>query len=93
MAGEYRSLEVLAQLPEELAERIRNGELRIALTSKPIQGAVMRPDLIKSLAKALEPCSEKHYLGLLNGSMVPVEIPSTPPVKPSWASGELFFNS
>ena len=92
MAGEYRSVEVLAQLPEELAERISKGELRIALTSTPIQGAVMRPDLIESLAEAFRKVSMRYYLGLINGDMIPVEIPAMAAPK-VWGSGELFFNS
>ena len=92
MAGEYRSVEVLAQLPEELAERISKGELRIALTSTPIQGAVERPALIESLAAAFSKVSMKYHLGLINGDMIPVEIPAMEAPK-VWGSGELFFNS
>ncbi len=91
MAGEYKSVEVLAQLPEELAERIRNGELRIALTHTPITGATRRPDLIESLSKALEHLSPKHSIGLLNGDMIPIEIPTR--TEKVWRSGELFFNN
>ena len=52
MAGEYRTEEVLKQLPAELAGMIRTGGLRIALAGQPMVGVVRRPDLKNRLAAA-----------------------------------------
>lgn len=52
MAGEYRAEEVLKQLPEDIAQTIRTGGLRIALTARPMTGVVRRPDLREQLAAA-----------------------------------------
>lgn len=93
MAGEYRTEEVLKQLPAELAGMIRTGGLRIALTGQPMVGVVRRPDLKDRLAAAYGaiPGMDKYAKGLSDGSMVPVvEMNAGDRV---WGPGELFFKS
>lgn len=94
MAGEYRKPEVLEKLPEDIAEAIRTGGLRIALASQPMTGVVPRPDLSERLAAAYGAIAgmEKYARGLADGSMVPVGVPRGGGSK-TWAPGELFFKS
>lgn len=74
MAGEYRKPEVLEKLPEDIAEAIRTGGLRIALASQPMTGVVPHPDLSERLAAAYGAIAgmQKYVRGLADGSMVPV---------------------
>ena len=93
MAGEYRTDDVLKQLPDDIAGMIRTGGLRIALVAQPMAGVVRRPDLSDGLAKAYAgvPGMERYAEGLRDGSMVPVvEMKAGNRV---WAPGELFFKS
>ena len=93
MAGEYRTEEVLKQLPAELARMIRTGGLRIARAGQPMVGVVRRPDLKDRLAAAYGaiPGMDKYAKGLSDGSMVPVvEMNAGDRV---WGPGELFFKS
>ena len=93
MAGEYRTEEVLKQLPEDIAGLIRTGGLRIAMAAQPMVGVVRRLDLKDRLAAAYSsiPGMDKYAHGLFDGSMVPVvEMKAGNRV---WAPGELFFKS
>ena len=93
MAGEYRSAEVLKKMPASLADPIRSGRLRIALTSEPAVGvrkdAAIAGKLADALAKAGAP--PRYAKGLRNGSMVPVWVPEGP--DRYWRPGELFLTS
>ena len=92
MAGEYRKPEVLEKLPESIATPIREGKIRIALTSQPMAGVSRRPDLVASMAAAYKNAGQMKYAtGLSNGSMVPVEVHQGS--DRYWAPGELFFRS
>ena len=93
MAGEYRADEVLKQLPEDIAQAIRTGGLRIALAAQPMAGVVRRPDLRERLAAAYARIAGmgKYAKGLLDSSMVPVV--ETGGGDRVWAPGELFFKS
>ena len=93
MAGEYRTEEVLSQLPSDIAQAIRTGGLRIALAARPMTGVVRRPDLRERLAAAYARIAglDKYAQGLLGGSMVPVV--ETGGSDRVWAPGELFFKS
>lgn len=97
MAGEYRLPEVLARMNPALAEPIRKGDLRIALTSVPIVGHVCRSDLTEALAAEYERIGETKYSnGLRNGSMIPIAINHTllrMDGQRQYGSGELFFKS
>ena len=93
MAGEYRTEDVLNQLPADLAGMIRTGGLRIALTAQPMTGVVRRPDLTDLLSKAYAgiPGMARYAEGLKKGGMVPVvEIAGG---DRHWAPGELFMRS
>ena len=93
MAREYRTEEVLKQLPVELAGMIRTGGLRIALAGQPMVRVVRRPDLKDRLIEAYAgiPGMERYAAGLKDGRMVPVvEMGGGDRV---WAPGELFFKS
>ena len=93
MAGEYRTEEVMKQLPADLAGMIRTGGLRIALAGQPMAGVVRRPDLKDRLVHAYAgiPGAEKYAKGLTEGSMVPVvEVQAG---NRHWAPGELFMKS
>jgi hypothetical protein len=94
MAGEYRAGEVLKQLPEDIAQAIRTGGLRIALEAQPMAGVVLRPDLCERLAAAYRPIPgmAKYANGLMDGSMVPVVALDAAGDR-IWAPGELFFKS
>lgn len=94
MAGEYRTEEVLSQLPDDIAQAIRTGGLRIALTAQPMAGVVRRPDLRERLATAYGAIAgmEKYARGLADGSMVPVVALDAGGDR-IWAPGELFFKS
>ena len=93
MAGEYRTEEVLKQLPTDLAGMIRTGGLSIALAGQPMAGVVRRPDLRERLAEAYGaiPGAGKYAAGLRDGSMVPVV--ETQGGDRHWAPGELFMRS
>lgn len=93
MAGEYRTGEVLSQLPDDIAQAIRTGGLRIALTAQPMAGVARRPDLRERMATAYGAIAgmEKYARGLADGSMVPVGVPREG--GKTWAPGELFFKS
>lgn len=93
MAGEYRTEDVLNQLPAELAGMIRTGGLRIALAGQPMAGVVRRPDLKDRLIEAYAgiPGMDKYAQGLSNASMVPVV--ETAGGDRVWAPGELFMRS
>ena len=93
MAGEYRTEEVLKQLPADVAAMIRTGGLRIALAARPMSGVVQRPDLKGRLIEAYAdiPGMGKYAKGLSDGSMVPVG--ETGGSDWVWAPGELFFKS
>lgn len=93
MAGEYRTEEVLKQLPADLAGMIRTGGLRIALTGQPMVGVVRRPDLREKLAEAYGAIAGagKYATGLRDGSMVPVV--ENAGGDRHWAPGELFMRS
>ena len=103
MAGEYRQESVLAELPAELAQPIRDGEIRIALTHTAVHGAVKREDLNERYAAAYEASSQPKYArGLRDGSMIVIVI--TAQLRPEhggdpeaaakvWAPGELFLKS
>ena len=90
MAGEYRTEEVLRQLPDDIAGAIRDGSLRIAIAAQPMTGVVPRPDLSERLAAAYGAIAgmEKY----VDGSLVPVGVPRDGGGK-TWAPGELFFRS
>ncbi len=93
MAGEYRTEDVIKQLPADSAGMIRTGGLRIALTGQPKVGVVRRPDLKDRLVQAYAgiPGMEKYAQGLTNGGMVPVvEVQAG---ERYWAPGELFMKS
>lgn len=93
MAGEYRTEDVLNQLPADLAGMIRTGGLRIALAGQPMTGVVRRPDLTDLLIEAYAgiPGMARYAEGLKNGGMVPVvEIAGG---DRHWAPGELFMCS
>lgn len=91
MAGEYRTPEVLQRLPSSVRAPIENG-FRIALTSKPINGALIRRDLSTEWARAYREIGLLRYAdGLSNGSMVVVE-PEHCGNK-CWVPGELFLKS
>lgn len=93
MAGEYRTEEVLKQLPADVAAMIRLGRLRIAMAAQPMAGVVRRPDLKDRLIEAYAgiPGMERYIEGLRDGSMVPVV--ETGGSDRVWAPGELFFKS
>ena len=93
MAGEYRTEEVLKQLPADVAAMIRTDRLRIALAARPMSGVVRRPDLRERLAAAYARIAgmDKYAKGLLDGRMVPVV--ETGGGDRVWAPGELFFKS
>jgi len=103
MAGEYRQERVLDEMPEELAQPLRVGAIRIALTHTPVIDAVKRPDLNEAYAEAYENTGEPKYArGLRDGSMVVIAI--TGMLRPehggepgatekTWMPGELFFTS
>ncbi len=93
MAGEYRTEDVLTQLPNDLAGMIRTGGLRIALAGQPMTGVVRRPDLRDRLIKAYAgiPSMARYADGLKNGSMVPVV--EVGKFNRHWAPGELFMRS
>ena len=93
MAGEYRTEEVLKQLPADVAAMIRTDRLRIALAGQPMAGVVRRPDLKDRLIEAYAgiPGMDKYAQGLSNGGMVPVV--ETAGGDRVWAPGELFFKS
>ena len=93
MAGEYRTEEVLKQLPTDVAAMIRTGRLRIAMAAQPMVGVVRRPDLKGRLIEAYAGISgmERYVEGLRDGSMVPVVV--TGGGDRVWAPGELFFKS
>ena len=93
MAREYRTEEVLKQLPVELAGMIRTGGLRIALAGQPMAGVVRRPDLKDRLIEAYAgiPGMDKYAQGLSSGGMVPVD--ETAGGDRHWAPGELFMRS
>ena len=94
MAGEYRTEEVLSQLPDDIAQAIRTGGLRIALAAQPMTGVVRRPELSERLAAAYGALAgmEKYAGGLRDGSMVPVVALDAGGDR-IWAPGELFFKS
>jgi len=92
MAGEYRLSEVLSKISPRFADRIRQGELRIALTSQPITGATRLPQLAEELAAEYEVAGQSKYAkGLRDGFIVPISIPLAP--DRYWKPGELFFTS
>jgi len=102
MAGEYRQEAVLAEMPAELAEPIRAGAIRIALTHTPVGRAVRRQELNEAYARAYAATSEPQYArGLRNGSMVVIAITGmlrpehggSASVEKTWAPGELFLTS
>ena len=94
MAGEYRTEEVLKQLPEDIAQANRTGGLRIALAAQPMAGVVRRPDLRERLAAAYARIAGmgKYAQGLLDGSMVPIVAQNVGGDR-ICAPGELFFKS
>ena len=94
MAGEYRAEEVLKQLPEDIAQAIRTGGLRIAVAAQPMVGVVRRPDLSERLAAVYSPIAgmAKYADGLKDGSMVPVVALDAGGDR-IWAPGELYFKS
>ena len=94
MAGEYRAEEVLKQLPEDIAQAIRTGGLRIALAAQPMAGVVRKPDLRERLAAAYRQIAgmAKYADGLMDGSMLPVVAQNVGGDR-IWAPGELFFKS
>ncbi len=92
MAGEYRKEEVLAKLPEKLADAIRGG-LRIGLTNRPMVGVELRRELASEMAEAFEAAGEMKYAdGLRSGEMVPL-VPKGAAGDRYWMPGELFFTS
>ena len=92
MAGEYRTEEVLAKLPEKLADAIRDG-LRIGLTNRPMTGVKLKREMAAEMAEAFEQAGELKYAeGLRSGAMVPL-VPAASPEDRYWKPGELFFTS
>jgi len=91
MAGEYRNPEVLERFEDViLADMIRQGELRIALTSTPTSN-IKRFDLHKRFIAEFDRIGMPKYAdGLRNGSMVVIA-----PVDSNryYQPGELFLKS
>ena len=90
MAGEYRKEEVLSQINASWVDMIKDGTLRIALTSQPIIGATVVKELVEPMAAAYEKVMSKYTTGLRNGTMVPITLNKE---KVYRNNGELFFST
>ena len=94
MAGEYRTPEVLAKLPAEWADRIRSGELRLALPTQPVIGATIRKDLNEALAAEYEAIGVHDYARKLRaGDCFVILVPQSGGGDRVWRPGELFMTS